>query len=59
MDKIAIQEAIKKLAQLNYEGMYQNDFLLTWEKSQGQIEATFAVAQILKICAKAYILQSL
>ncbi len=39
---------IETLSSLDYEGMYQNDFLLTWEKSQDELMATFRVAQILR-----------
>ncbi|KIX13607.1 knotted carbamoyltransferase YgeW [Dethiosulfatarculus sandiegensis] len=55
MDKIGIREAIKKLALLKTEAMYLNDFLLTWDKSRDEIEATFAVAEILKGLRKANI----
>jgi knotted carbamoyltransferase YgeW len=55
MDKIRIQEAIKKLALLKTEGMYLKDFLLTWDKSRDEIQATFAVAEILKDMRKANI----
>jgi knotted carbamoyltransferase YgeW len=48
MDKTAIVEMIKDLARLDYKEMYNNDFLLTWEKSDDEIAATFTVAQILR-----------
>ena len=37
-----------KLEVLKTEGMYQNDFLLTWEKSDDEIEAVFTVADALR-----------
>jgi len=39
---------IKELAALNTKGMHMNDFLLTWDKSDDEIQATFKVAQILR-----------
>ena len=35
---------IDKLNQLNFKEMYENDFFLTWEKSDDEIEAVFTVA---------------
>ena len=37
MDTIRIKEMIKQLAQLNYQNMYLDDFLLTWEKSNDMV----------------------
>ncbi|WP_147820691.1 knotted carbamoyltransferase YgeW [Salidesulfovibrio onnuriiensis] len=48
MDKTSIMEMIKDLARLDYKDMYKNDFFLTWEKSDDEIAATFAVAEILR-----------
>jgi knotted carbamoyltransferase YgeW len=48
MDVIKIRELIKQLACLGYQDMYLNDFLLTWEKSDDEIRATFFVAEILR-----------
>ena len=48
MDTIKISEMIKSLATLDYEGMYQTDFLLTWEKTVDEVMATFLVADILR-----------
>jgi len=48
MDVMKIRELIKRLAPLNYQDMYLNDFLLTWDKSEDEILATFAVAEILR-----------
>ena len=48
MDTIRIKEMIKQLAQLNYQNMYLDDFLLTWEKSDDEVMATFLVADILR-----------
>lgn len=48
MDSARIKALIQQLAQLNYKDMYANDFLLTWEKSDQDIQATFLVADILR-----------
>jgi knotted carbamoyltransferase YgeW len=48
MDVARIRELIKELAHLDYSNMYQGDFLLTWEKSDAEIRATFSVADILR-----------
>ena len=39
---------VNKIANLNTSKMYMNDFLLTWEKSDQEIAATFAVADALR-----------
>ena len=48
MDTIRIKELIKQLAKLDYQNMYLDDFLLTWEKSDDEVRATFLVAEILR-----------
>jgi len=48
MDVETIKESIVHLERLDYRGMFQEDFLLTWDKSDEQIRATFAVAEILR-----------
>jgi knotted carbamoyltransferase YgeW len=48
MDKTGIGEAIKRLSSLNAKGMYLSDFLLTWEKTDDELRAVFAVADILR-----------
>lgn len=48
MDNARIKGLIKKLAKLDYQDMYMNDFLLTWEKSDQEVMATFLVADILR-----------
>jgi knotted carbamoyltransferase YgeW len=48
MDTIKIKEMIKQLANLDYQDMYLKDFLLTWEKSDDDVAATFLVADILR-----------
>ncbi len=48
MDKARIKELIDDLSRLDFKGMHMNDFLLTWEKSEDEIMATFAVAEILR-----------
>ncbi|MCK5071608.1 MAG: knotted carbamoyltransferase YgeW, partial [Desulfocapsa sp.] len=48
MDKLGIEQLIKELSTLDYQKMYNDDFLLTWEKSDDEISATFTVAEILR-----------
>ena len=42
------KELAEKLAKLNIADMYENDFFLTWEKTDDEIEAVFAVADALR-----------
>lgn len=46
---------IDTLAGLSVSDMYLNDFLLTWEKSDDELEATFLVADILRALREANI----
>jgi len=48
MDLARIKELITQLETLDYRGMYLNDFLLTWDKSDDELRATFLVAEILR-----------
>jgi knotted carbamoyltransferase YgeW len=48
MDRIGIEEMIRSLGRLRAEEMYLNDFFLTWDKSDDEIQATFKVAEILR-----------
>lgn len=48
MDRIGIEERIKDLACLRAEKMYQNDFFLTWDKTDDEIAAVFEVAEVLR-----------
>jgi len=48
MDRIGIEEMIRSLGRLRAEEMYLNDFFLTWDKSNDEIQATFKVAEILR-----------
>ncbi len=48
MDRLRVKHLIKKLAHLNYRAMHQDDFLLTWDKSDDEIQAAFLVAEILR-----------
>jgi knotted carbamoyltransferase YgeW len=47
MSKANIEEMIKQLAELDSAGMYLDDFLLTWDRSDDEIAAVFKTAQIL------------
>ncbi|MES9997089.1 knotted carbamoyltransferase YgeW [Desulfovibrio aminophilus] len=48
MDRTRIHEMTASLAQHNYNGMYQRDFLETWHKTDDELAATFKVADILR-----------
>ena len=41
-------ELAKKLRGLNIDNMYENDFFLTWDKTDDEIAAVFAVADALR-----------
>jgi knotted carbamoyltransferase YgeW len=43
-----IKGFIDKLNQLNYKSMYNNDFILTWEKTFDELQAVFTVADTLR-----------
>ena len=44
LNKKGINELIKRLEVLDYKNMYENDFFLTWEKTDDELEAIFTVA---------------
>jgi N-acetylornithine carbamoyltransferase len=48
MSKIRIEEMIKELSRLGNDKMFNDDFFLTWDKSDDEIESTFLVADILR-----------
>jgi knotted carbamoyltransferase YgeW len=48
MDKNGISESIQSLSTKKIDTLYLNDFLLTWDKSDDELTATFEVAEILK-----------
>ncbi|HSB78852.1 MAG TPA: knotted carbamoyltransferase YgeW [Candidatus Methylomirabilis sp.] len=48
MDKAEVSEAIQKLSSLQCAGLHLSDFLLTWEKTDDELAAVFAVAEILR-----------
>ena len=43
-----LQGFIDKLNKLNFKEMYENDFFLTWEKTDDEIDAVFTVADALR-----------
>ena len=43
-----LQAYIDKLNKLNFKEMYNNDFFLTWEKTDDELEAVFTVADALR-----------
>ena len=42
------QDYINRLNRLDFKEMYNNDFFLTWEKSEDELEAVFTVADALR-----------
>ena len=42
------KEYAEKLRSLGIENMYENDFFLTWDKTDDEIAAVFAVADALR-----------
>ncbi|MFP3154251.1 knotted carbamoyltransferase YgeW [Lachnospiraceae bacterium ZAX-1] len=43
-----LQDYIDKLNALNFKEMYSNDFFLTWEKTDDELEAVFTIADALR-----------
>lgn len=43
-----LQDYVKKLNELKFDGMYNNDFFLTWEKSFDELQAVWTVADALR-----------
>jgi knotted carbamoyltransferase YgeW len=43
-----LQDYINKLNSLNFKEMYNNDFFLTWEKTDDELEAVWTVADALR-----------
>ena len=43
-----LNDYIEKLNKLNFKEMYNNDFFLTWEKSDEELEAIFTIADALR-----------
>lgn len=48
MDTIGITKTIEKLAGYKSSTLFMNDFFLTWEKTDDELAAVFAVAEILR-----------
>jgi len=48
MDKNEILQRIESLSKKNIDKMYLNDFLLTWDKTADEIDATLQAAEILR-----------
>lgn len=45
---MGIEDLISKLETYDYEGLYQDDFFWTWDKSQDELMAIFTVADALR-----------
>lgn len=48
MDTAKFGELLAQLRALDYQGMYQNDFFLTWEKTDDELKAVWTVADLLR-----------
>ncbi len=48
MYMMTLQDYIDKLNKLDFKNMYQNDFFLTWEKTDEELEAVWTVADALR-----------
>ena len=48
METKTVLRAIDRLAALDFKGLRGRDFLLTWDKSEGELRAVLAAAEILK-----------
>lgn len=48
MDRKQLQDTLDRLGGVDTAGMVGEDFLLTWEKSDAELEATFLTADILR-----------
>ena len=44
----SVNELIKQIGRLDTRGMYQDDFLLTWDKTDDELQAVFLVAEALR-----------
>ena len=42
----SVDELIKEIRKLDTRGMYQDDFLLTWDKNDEELKAVFLVAEV-------------
>jgi len=45
---MTLNDYIKRLEQLEFKKLYNNDFLVTWEKTRDELDAVFAVADALR-----------
>lgn len=43
-----LQDYIDKLKALNFKDMYENDFFLTWDKTDDELEAIWVLADALR-----------
>ena len=48
MDQVRIMELIRQLDAINCKGLYDQDFLLTWEHPTEEIKAILTLAETLK-----------
>ncbi len=48
IDRKKFDKLLAQLKALNFKNMYQNDFFLTWEKSDDELKAVWTVADLLR-----------
>jgi knotted carbamoyltransferase YgeW len=48
MDRTGLEQAIHRLASMDMQQLYNNDFFHTWDKSPRELEAVFITADILR-----------
>ena len=48
LEQPELKEMLELLKQLNIKNMYENDFFLTWDKTEEELKAIWIVADILR-----------
>ena len=48
LEEHQLKELLDLLKQLNIKNMYENDFFLTWDKTEDELKAIWLVADILR-----------
>ena len=48
LEQPELKEMLELLKQLNIKNMYENDFFLTWDKTEDELKAIWIVADILR-----------
>ena len=48
LEEPQLKELLELLKQLNIKNMYENDFFLTWDKTEDELKAVWLFADILR-----------